>query len=321
MEISKTVLAAGAAAFALDPAALRVLGAGSGADGVTCMGERDGVGVVLKFLPSTAERLPWLVERNAFACYLREHGVAVPRRLPSVQGELVEVVEEAGATFAVTMTERAAGHPPNLYKPAEWNEHFFRRWGALVGQMHALTKDYTGGASLPDWQDEHASFVQMCADLPVRERWIALGETLRALPQDRDCFGLIHNDPHAWNFLVSGDAVTVLDFDVCNHHWFMTDIGIAMFQPLWALQSQPRFRPQLRDIFRRMYDGFMIGYSAHNTLSEEWLARLPLFMRYRRMLFYIVLAQEAQPDQWTRQQIPVLRRAILSDAPLPGFAD
>lgn len=322
MDISEAVLAEGARRFAVDPAALHQIGGGAAADGVVYTGQGAVGDFVLKIMPFDPANLPGYQDRLAFVDYLRTNGVSVPRSYPSTSGALVEIVTLDEGTYAVTQAEKAPGRPPDLWNPSQWNGGFFRRWGCLIGQMHALAKDYPGGDHLAHWRDEMDSFVAMCGDEAMRERWLAIGETLAALPRDRDCYGVIHNDPHAWNFLVDsgpgGDGrLTVLDFDVCRHHWFVVDLAIALFQPLWAL-SYDKPSDWMEAHARELYSGLMAGYREANTLDDCWLERIPLFMRYRRLLFYTVLAQEENPDDWARQAIPILRRHILDDAPLPG---
>ncbi len=317
MIISEAVLAEGARLFAVDPAALHPIGGGTGSDGVVYAGQGIDGDFVLKIMPFDPKNLPGYQDKLAFVDYLRTNGVTVPRPFPSTGGALVEVFEVEGQAYVVTQAEKAPGRPPDLWNPHEWNAGFFRPWGRLIGQMHALTKAFPGGDHLSHWQDETDSFVSMCQDDAVREHWLALGETLAVLPRDNDCYGVIHNDPHAWNFLVSGDRLTVLDFDVCHHHWFVVDLAIALFQPLWAL-SHNKPPDWLQTNARELYTGLMAGYNEANTLDDFWLEQIPLFMRYRRLLFYTVLAQEEQPDDWAQQAIPILRRHILTDAPLPG---
>ena len=64
-----------------------------------------------------------------------------------------------------------------------------------------------------------------------------IGRLLEDLPRTRDCFGFVHNDPHIFNLLADGDAITLLDFDVANHHWFVSDIAIACQSVLFSISG------------------------------------------------------------------------------------
>lgn len=84
-----------------------------------------------------------------------------------------------------------------------------------------------------------------------------------------DHFGLIHCDFLAENLLVHGDRITLLDFDDAGYGWHLFDIATAL-----ALAT-------LRDDFDDLRGTFVAGYRRHRQLSDEHLARLPLFLALR----------------------------------------
>jgi hypothetical protein len=43
-----------------------------------------------------------------------------------------------------------------------------------------------------------------------------------------------------WNMLADGERITLLDFDVANHHWFVNDIDAPPTRPLWRKVSACR---------------------------------------------------------------------------------
>jgi amicoumacin kinase len=297
MEISNETPQAGAARFGVDTVTLRPLG---GMDGVVYTCERDGTPYVLKFTPTPADKLPTLRAKLDFVRYMGDHGVSVARPIPSAAGEWIELLNpdahsQAGTLYAVTLSERAPGE--QVFQTNLWGERLFEEWGRVIGQMHRLTRDYGEARAWPGgligtWEDEHRSFAEWCPDDDARAKWQALGECLRALPVDRDSFGLIHNDPHPYNFMVCAAAdgaprITLFDFDVCNYHFFVTDIGIAVYHALFA----PRQAGESDDAFaRRFVDCFRRGYGRENQLSDAWWARLPLFVKYRQILLYVVMS-------------------------------
>ena len=60
---------------------------------------------------------------------------------------------------------------------------------------------------------------------------------------------------------------------------------------------------------------FMRGYSTENALSEDWLARLPIFLKYRRGLLYPVMLDDwKKPNERQRQILADWRRSIIDDA-------
>ena len=84
-----------------------------------------------------------------------------------------------------------------------------------------------------------------------------------------DRFGLIHCDFLADNLLVDGDRITLLDFDDSGYGWHLFDIATAL-----ALAT-------LREDFDDLRSAFLTGYRRQRPLSEDHLARLPLFLALR----------------------------------------
>ncbi|MBI5961284.1 MAG: phosphotransferase [Chloroflexi bacterium] len=323
MNISDGIKQAGAACFDFDPVALRRREHGGAPDGVLFDVERDGVPFIIKFIPTTPDAINATREKIEFVHHLGINGVNVPDYLSSAGGKRVELVESEGETFAVLKMRRASGrHIWELlgWDTARWPDSFFERWGQTLGRIHALSQRYAGGTAIAHWTAEHSSFVDWCSDPAVGEKWQQVGETLHALPEPADAFGLTHNDLHTGNMLVDGDTITVLDFDVCTRHWFALDIAIALFHPIWEHRHRPA--PQIEAFAQRLTRLFMAGYCRENTLDPAWIERLPLFARYRQILSFIALSgqDEPGPNPWREAQLRDLRRWIVDDLPIPGAA-
>jgi Ser/Thr protein kinase RdoA (MazF antagonist) len=321
MEMNASLLQAGAARFDVPPATLQLLG---GLDGVAYSYMRDGAAYVLKFTPVPAENIPTVRARLDFVNYLSANGAHVARPIASKQGELVETLDEGGKMWAITASEYAPGE--HATHPGQFGDELFQKWGQTVGQMHRLTKGYDAVRQWPtgligDWKDEMKSFAAWCDDDAVREKWLALGRQMEQWTPDQNCFGLIHNDLHIMNFMVSrldGELrLTVFDFDVCDYHWFMTDIGIAVFHSVWGGWSDTNYT---RAFVPRFLDHFMRGYTRENSLDDIWLQRLPLFVKYRQMLLHTVFSHEwsnPTPDQ--ARQLADWRQSIIDETPAVVF--
>lgn len=322
MEVAEAVLREGTRLYGADPAALRSRG---GMDGAVYEYEQNGQGRILKFVPTPADKVDQVREKWAFADYLAEHGVRACRPLPSQGGALLELVHGDQVTWAVTLSERMPGQHPDWKGAPEYSDAIFEAWGQVLGRMHALAQCYRGGAALPHAAEEVASFTAWCArvcgDEAMVERWHEMAATLAALPQEREGYGVVHNDLHPWNFLVSEEdgkpAVTVIDFDVCLHHWFVCDIATAVFPA--AVGWIPTTWPEMgRAAFlRHVWRLFMAGYNRENTLHAAWLAHMPTFLKYRQMLLYVVFSSEWQAP--SKGQAGMLRQWgewILSGAPV-----
>ena len=146
----------------------------------------------------------------------------------------MEVVDKGDQVVVASKVTKAPGRHPDPRKASEWNADLFRKWGRVVGQMHRLTKTYGGEGAFDHWHDEVDSFIDWCHDPEVEPFWHRMRSSLEMLPRDVDCYGVIHNDLHFHNFMLQDGEITVFDFDVCHSHWFMVDLGIALFHVLWG---------------------------------------------------------------------------------------
>jgi len=209
-------------------------------------------------------------------------------------------------------------------------EEYYRNWGRVLGQMHALAKHYAPPADVvrrPSWFELHESNRLVATRVPgrlglVRERIQSLFEEVRRLPHDRDAYGLIHGDFNDGNFTVdytNGD-ITVFDFDDCCHFWFVYElaaaweggIGRTMFGDLQAR----------KDFMGSYMDEVMAGYSLENTLPDAWLGRLPLFLRLVQVEEFLHFAQYLDdPDADDQAHLKYLIRCIEDEIPYLGFFD
>ena len=109
------------------------------------------------------------------------------------------------------------------------------------------------------------------------------------MPRTREDFGFVHNDPHIFNLLADGDEITLLDFDVANHHWFVSDIAIACQSILFSISGGMERPVSDRAKLLGFLDCFMEGYEREHHLAPEWLDRLDLFIAYRRILLFTAM--------------------------------
>ena len=136
------------------------------------------------------------------------------------------------------------------------------------------------GRSVLGWREDWLSFNDMCQNREVRNCWQSVRDRLEVLPVQRDCFGFIHNDPHAENILIIPNHIALVDFDVANYHLFINDIAITLHALLFK-QTGGLNRPLVNATpLRRFLDGFMEGYSWVNNLDllvkpDRSLYRLP----------------------------------------------
>lgn len=251
----------------------------------------------------------------------RENGanIAFPRFSP--QGNLYETYLSESHLWIGYGMEIVPG---KIQGEKTWDVEFFRSWGQTIGMCHRLAQAYPSwkdsldpesGETFLTWGGEWQSFYEWCQDDEVKQKWVEIKHQLDTLPVTRESFGFIHNDPHIWNLLVDGDKITLLDFDVANHHWFINDIAIAC-QNILIFLSGGMSRPvSNRDKLLKFLGFFMDGYERESHLTSEWLNRLDLFIAYRRILLFTVM------HGWIHSQ-PILYRSwkqmILSQPEIAG---
>jgi len=254
--------------------------------------------------------------------YLAAGGAGVAKAILSDAGRLVEAVDDGqGGQFLATAFVKARGGPPTK---AQWNETLFRAWGALLGRIHALSRDYR--PSHPAWQRDpwdsagnmRVAEILSPADALVGHKFQVLVRYLQALPKDRDGYGLIHQDAHAGNlFVADDDTITLFDFDDCVYSWFIYDIAMVFFYSLMGHENDPAFIEQ----FCR---AFFQGYRQENRLEACWLAELPYFLKLREIDLYAqILFSFGGPDKvdhpWCQKYLHGRKERLEAGLPYIAF--
>jgi Ser/Thr protein kinase RdoA (MazF antagonist) len=268
-----------------------------------------------------------------FVNYLAQNGVGVSRPIPSLQGNLIETVDAEGICFVIVSFVKGKGMrvPDNGYRYRENApiEEYFRNWGAMLGQMHALSKHYqpiSPSTMRPAWF-ELARCALIDERVPerypvVRRRFHDLISQLRALPRDKHSFGLIHGDFNDGNFTVdySNGEITVFDFDDTCYFWYVYELACAWESGV----GRTMFRPLAdRVAFMDHYFARVLeGYGQHNALSDQWLDKVPLFLKVVEMeevLHYIPRIDDLEED--VRARLDYKIACVERDLPYLGFFD
>ncbi len=245
-----------------------------------------------------------LEERLRFMRYLGEHDAPIVFPLLSPQGSLYESHSAEDYLWVGYAMDIAPGE---IVPGDRWDPAFFRAWGRALGALHRLAQAYPSweasvnpltGQEVLTWREEWQGFHGWCRDEQVVAAWREMGQRLEQLPRTRDSYGFVHNDPHINNLLADGERITVLDFDVSNHHWFASDIAIACQSVLFSMSGGMERPLRDRAKLRAFLNHFMEGYAQENHLAAEWLDRLDLFIAYRRLLMFTVMQDwlQTRPD-------------------------
>lgn len=222
-----------------------------------------------------------------FVHYLAGHGAPVADVIPSVNGRLAERVEADGKKAFVSLFEYAKGmllaDNGYRYRDGAPLEEYFCNTGKALGALHRLSKQYKPVHRRGDFFDKYNMdyigrlIPDEYADL--KEAIARRLEAYRALPADREAYGLVHFDFCDGNYHVDLDtgAITVFDFDNCIYCWYMFDLA-----HLWT-HGVGWYR-HIQDPVKRMegmkhyFDTVLEGYRSETDVPDELLEQLPLFI-------------------------------------------
>lgn len=237
-----------------------------------------------------------LTERFRFARYMGDHGVRLVAPKPMADGALYQTFDHEEDRYVAYLMDYITG--ANI-RSENWRGRFYADWGQLIGKMHALTQHYPvwqhaavqtreGARQILGWESEWASFYDWCNDTDVKKAFVQVKQQFEMLPQDRTDYGFIHNDPHSENLLYDGKHLILIDFDVANCHWFITDIAISLQNTLFETGGMYQYVQNRRKLMTH-YEAFRKGYEQENHLDDFWWDQLDLFIQYRRCMAFTFL--------------------------------
>jgi len=254
--------------------------------------------------------------------YLAAGGASVSQAIHSQDGNLVEKIpDERGENFLVTAFKKAPGKPPSA---ENWNHNLFERYGQLLGRMHVISKSYT--PPNPGWQRPHWDSPEMLeidrilpdSESQVLKKYNDLVKYLHKLPRDnRESYGLIHQDAHAGNFFVDQEGrITLFDFDDCAYSWYMNDIAIVLFYAVMGEQDEGAFS-------EAFLTHFLAGYQRENGIWAEWLSKIPYFLKLREIDLYAVIHRSFDvknlEDPWCRRYMEGRKERITDEIPYINY--
>lgn len=243
----------------------------------------------LRFTESTERTRAEIEAEMALLNFLGSQGMTVATPVASRNDRCVETVETDLGTFHAVVFEQLQGQEREI---EELSSAQFERWGATLGKLHALMHLYQDHdvSTRGTWRD-HLTLVRnyVPKDEPrVQAECDYLSSFLAALPVTATNYGLIHGDFELDNLRWQDETIAMFDFDDCSSYWYVADVAFA-----------------LRDLFETGVDlnhpsfhTFIHGYSKHNSLDEELISHLPLWMRLVNLITYakLVRAMDLKQD-------------------------
>jgi Ser/Thr protein kinase RdoA (MazF antagonist) len=231
--------------------------------------------------------------------YLEAGGASVARPIRSISGELVEVVEDgAGGSFLATAFEKAEGE----HHRGRWSEELLHHYGQVIGRLHLLSSDYQPsqtGWKRPEWDDPIMLEIEQylpTGNKKILQIYTELRKYIQNLPQDKESYGLIHQDAHRGNFFVNESGkITLFDFDDCVYSWYINDIALVLFYTAMGEEDQSAF-------LSHFLAGFLPGYFSEYQLDSAWFKEIPYFLKLREIDLYAVIHRsfdvENLDDPW-----------------------
>nr|WP_240547920.1 phosphotransferase [Paenibacillus lignilyticus] len=254
--------------------------------------ERNGRACILRITPGSRRTVGAVKAELEWIQYLVSHGISASMPIPSAAGEWAEVIVTAEMFFTAVSFEKAHGQKAN-YPACLDDDALYEALGRITGNMHALSKKYKPEDSSIcrlEWrQNDYLKDIDLLPPTHqrVKDNYSMMVEKLNQLPTDRDAYGLIHGDMGVGNFVMDGDGrITLFDFDEAQYSWFVEDIAIQLYYLVYVYGGDDG-RALREDQARRFMRSFMKGYSLENTLSEQDLKQIPLFLMLRELIVYI----------------------------------
>jgi Ser/Thr protein kinase RdoA (MazF antagonist) len=136
---------------------------------------------------------------------------------------------------------------------------------------------------------------------------------------------LIHADFNDGNFTVdySNGDITVFDFDDACYNWFMYDLACAWESGVGRTMFEADMNER-KSFMQRYFDHIMTGYNRENELPNQWLQKLPFFLKMVEMdslLEYFRYLNQDLLDQEDRRRMKYLVHCVKNEIPYLGFFD
>ena len=219
--------------------------------------------------------------------YLAENGAPVADVIPSVNGRLVESMEAEGKTVYVSLFAYAKGMllVDNGYRYREGAslDEYFYNTGKALGAIHRLSKEYEPVHPRQDYFDKYnMTYLNQLIPEEYSELKAAIERRLdefRALPKNKDIYGLVHFDYSDGNYHVDMNTgeITVFDFDNCMNCWYMFDLAnLWLHNEGWTWQEADPGKKF--ELMQQCFNYQLQGYKTETDIPEEMLEKLPLFI-------------------------------------------
>jgi len=230
-------------------------------------------------------------EQNAeadFINYLSENGVGVANIILSENGNLVEKIKNDEQEVYAVLFSKANGHHATS---EEWNSALIEKCGQIVGKMHTLSKKYNNlsKSSIINWY-EHDE-MNYLKHVPSKhtliiEKCKTVFDEIKVLPRNENTYGLIHSDITQVNFFVDGNTITLIDFQDCEHNYFINDLAVMIY---FGIEDSFNGN-DIKSYSIEFINALLKGYSKECSINSFWIEKIPLFLKlieiHQFVMFY-----------------------------------
>jgi Putative homoserine kinase type II (protein kinase fold) len=237
----------------------------------------DGIAYILRSSKYSIKKKEHIEFELNWMNYLSAEISEIVKPIPSLNDNLFEVVDNE---YILCLFEKAESNP------YEFNESLFFDMGTIIGNMHRLTKEYSGNIVQPkfEWYNGWTTWPEynIVVDEEIQLHINRLKRELQSLPKSNDNYGIIHEDIHTGNFFVKNGKIKLFDFDDCQFNWYICDIATSLYQitqhklPYYLTNTNER-----NDFAEFFLKPFFKGYFEANNLDKYWLLKINLFINYR----------------------------------------
>jgi Ser/Thr protein kinase RdoA (MazF antagonist) len=250
----------------------------------------------------------------AWMSALEAAGIPVPRVVPSRRGRNFEVIATASVgARQIDVFEWIDGRQLGSVESGIGGDGAaiagqYAVIGAIAARMHNQTAGWQPPAGFrrhawdapglvgeqPFWGRywDLAALTAKQRELLLRARG-RIARELAAYGTEPDRFGLIHADLVPENLLIDGARVQVIDFDDAGFGWHLFELATSLY-----FITGDSVYPTARD-------ALIQGYRSERELTDEALARLPLFLAVRGTT-YLGWVHTRQDSDTARELTPFL---------------
>ena len=267
----------------------------------------NGEDYILRFSNRPLEKIHETKAEMEWLDYLAKNNIGVGQPLHANNGDLILSTQENGQNFILSSFKVVSGECWDKNDLNKWNDRVFYNWGKCMGDIHRITKNFKPMDVRGTFDGRFALMDSVKSCPSVNDIVEQLINEMMALPKDKDSYGLIHNDMHPWNFYIDKDKINVFDFDDSLYGWFSLDIGIALYHGLWWGRKDDAGT----DFTKSIIVNFLDGYLSANNLSEFWISKIPMFMRFRQICKFSWFFNPGYIDEHQQERIQNIENGIL----------